>query len=67
MGSKKKILRDQGHNFESKLITKLCFLAHTKKLHTTLYKLQTYGQCERFNSTLISMIVTLLDKAKINW
>ena len=50
-GLPEKILSDQGHNFESSLITELC---------------QTDGQCETFNSTFISIIGTLPPEPKVN-
>ena len=62
-----KILSEQHCNFKNKLITELCSVAHTKKLHTTPFRPHTNGQCERFKFTLISVIGSLLDKAKLNW
>ena len=62
-----KIISDQGRNFESSPITELCQLAQVKKLMTTPYRPQTNGQCERFNTKLISIIDTLLPGAKTNW
>ena len=58
-GIPEKIISDQGRNFESKLIAELCNLGRIQKLHTSPYRPQTNGQCECFNSTLISMIGTL--------
>ena len=66
-GFLKKILSDQGCNFESELITELCELSNIKKLRTTPYRPQYNGQCEHFNSTLISMIGTLPINAKVRW
>ena len=54
-----KILRDQGHNLESQLVADLCELMGVQKIWTSPYHLQTNGQCERFNSTLINMLGTL--------
>ena len=62
-----KLLSDQGRNFESELIAELCKLSKVKKLRTTPYRPQGNGQCERFNSTLISMLGTLPPEAKYNW
>ena len=53
-----KILSNQERNFESELIADLCRLMGTQKLRTSPYHLQTNGQCERFNSTLIGMLGT---------
>ena len=66
-GLPKKILSDQGRNFKSELITDLCRLMGTQKLQTSLYHLQTNGQCERFNSTLIGMLGTLSPEWKSDW
>ena len=66
-GLPEKILSDQGRNFESNLIAELCELSKVKKLRTTPYRPQTNGQCERFNSTLISMLGTLPNEAKADW
>ena len=54
-GFPKKILSDQGRNFESELISELCKIAQVEKVHTTPYHPMTNGQCERFNSTLCNM------------
>ena len=53
------IISDQGRNFESRLIGKLCKLGRVKKLSTFPYHPQSNGQCERFNATLLSMLGTL--------
>ena len=66
-GIPEKILSDQGRNFESDLIRELCHITGVKKLRTTPYRPQTIGQCEKFNSTLISMIGTLPIVAKQHW
>ena len=58
-GLPKKILMDQGQNFESQLVADLCELMRTRKIQTSPYHLQTNSQCERFNSTLINMLRTL--------
>ena len=62
-----KILSDQGRNFESILISKLCELTQIKKLRTIPYKPEGNGSCERFNRTLISMLGTLLADFKNKW
>ena len=51
------IISDQGRNFESRLISKLCKLGRVKKLRTSPYHPQSNGQCERFNATLLSMLL----------
>ena len=40
----KKILMDQGHNFESQLVADLCNLMGKQKVQTSPYHLQTNGQ-----------------------
>ena len=62
-----KTLFNQGRNFMSKLIADLCRLTGTKKPRISPYYSQTNGECERFNSTLISMLVTLPWELKFHW
>ena len=62
-----KILSDQGRNFESSLIVKLCKVSKIKKLRTSPYRPQTTGQCGQFNATLISVLGTLPNDAKTRW
>ena len=50
-GFPKKILSDQGHNFESLLIRELSELTQIQKLRTIPYRPEENGSCERFNST----------------
>ena len=45
----------------------LCELMGVWKIQTSLYHLQTNGQCERFNSTLINMLGTLPKQKKSEW
>ena len=66
-GLPKKILTDQGCNFESQLVADLCELMGVQKIRTSPYHLQTNGQCERFNSTLINMLGTLPKEKKSVW
>ena len=66
-GLPKKILMDQGQNFESQLVADLCELMGMWKIQTSLYHLQTNGQCERFNSTLINMLGMLPKEKKSEW
>ena len=66
-GFPEKILSDQGYNFESKLLKELCILAQIKKMHTTPYRPESNGSCERFNRTLISMLGTLPEEFKSEW
>ena len=66
-GLPKKILTDQGCNFESQLVAHLCELMGVQKIQTSPYHPQTNGQCERFNSTLINMLGTLPKEKKSEW
>ena len=66
-GLRKKILTDQGWNFESQLVADLCELMGMQKIQTRPYHLQTNGQCERFNSTLINVLGTLPKEKKSEW
>ena len=45
----------------------LCELMGVWKIWTSPYHLQTNGQCERFNSTLINMLGTLPKEKKSEW
>ena len=45
----------------------LCKLMGMQKMQTSPYHLQTNGQCEKFNSTLINMLGTLPTKKKSEW
>ena len=45
----------------------LCELMGVWKIQTSPYHLQTNGQCERFNSTLINMLGTLPKEKKSEW
>ena len=66
-GLLEKILMDQGCNFESQLVADLCELMGTQKIQTSPYHLQTNGQCERLNSTLINMLGMLPKEKKSEW
>ena len=66
-GVSRKILTDQDQNFESQLVADLCELMGMQKIWTSLYHLETNGQCERLNSTLINMLGTLPKEKKSEW
>ena len=66
-GWHEKILNDQGKSLENNLIRELYELAQVKNLCTSPYHLETNGQCEHFNATLINMLGTLPMHAKKNW
>ena len=62
-----KLHSDQGANFLSKVIKKLCSLTGTVKTRTTPYHPMGNGMCERFNKTLLNMLGTLQEKQKSDW
>ena len=66
-GLPEKILNDRGKCFENHLFEEICDQAKVKKLHTTSYHPQTYGQCEHFNKTLLQMLGTLPVGEKKSW
>jgi len=58
-GAPKRLLSDQGPNFESHLMKELCNLYKMAKSHTTPYHQAGNGACERFNRTLLGLLGTL--------
>ncbi|XP_064417743.1 uncharacterized protein LOC135358269 [Latimeria chalumnae] len=64
-GFPKRILSDQGANFESAVVAELCNIVGTKS-RTTPYHPRG-NPVERFNRTLLSMLGTLETEKKANW
>ena len=63
-GTPRRILTDQGRNFESDQFAKFCVLFRIAKIRTTAYRPQSNGICERFNQTLKNSLVKILSKAQ---
>ena len=55
-GTPRTVHSDQGSNFESTIFQEMCKMLQISKSRTTSYHPQGNSQCERFNSTLLSMI-----------
>jgi hypothetical protein len=66
-GFTEKLHSDQGQNFLSKVIKRLCRIAGIRRSRTTPYHPQSTGQVERFNQTLLQMLGTLTDDRKKDW
>ena len=68
-GTPKEIHTDQGRQFESKIFTQVCKLLGIKKTRTTPFNPKSDGMVERFNRTLLGLLVTLLepDKHQRDW
>ena len=60
----REIHSDQGRQFESTLVKNICELLGIKKTRTTPFNPKSDGMVERFNRTLLSMLVTLIDPDK---
>ena len=66
-GAVARLLSDQGANFMSSIIDKLCTLLGMKKLWTIPYHPQTNGLVERSNQTIMQMIRKLGEDKKADW
>jgi transposase InsO family protein len=61
-GTPRRILTDQGRNFESEQFLNFCHLFRIHKIRTTAYHPQSNGICERFNQTLKHSLAKSLSK-----
>ena len=59
-GTPRRIVTDQGRNFESKQFAKFCNLFRISKTRTSAYHPQSNGICERFNQTLKHSLAKIL-------
>ena len=67
LGLPRRILTDQGRNFESALTTSLCAQLSIDKSRTSAYRPQTNGMNERFHSTLHQMLRNYIAPDQSNW
>ena len=66
-GVPKSILTDQGTNFESALVKRICELLGISKLRCTAAHPQTDGQTERFNRTLCDSLTHYVNSNQTDW
>ena len=58
---------DRNTQFESSLFSELCSTFGVNKTRTTPYRPQANGKCERFNSTLVSMLRRAVQRRPYDW
>ena len=63
----KQLHSDQGLQFESEIITKICQLLQIEKSRTTPYHSQSDGLIKRFNRTQIQMLSSCVNKHLFEW
>jgi len=66
-GMPRRLLTDQGKEFEGILFQELCERMEIEKIRTTPYQPQTNGCVERFHRTLNSMIGKIVQYDQRNW
>jgi hypothetical protein len=63
----RKILTDQGRNFEAELMRQVFYLLGVEKLRTSPYHPQTDRQVERLNRTLKGILTAYVNKDHTDW
>ena len=58
---------DQGCQFESLLLSKVCKLLELQKSHATAYHPQSDGSVERWNRTLLQSLSTMVEDHPEDW
>ncbi|MES9883973.1 MAG: DDE-type integrase/transposase/recombinase [Sedimenticola sp.] len=58
---------DQGKNYMSDLFRQMCCLLEINQTKSTTYRAMSNGMVERFNKTLLNMIVTYVNEEQTNW
>jgi transposase InsO family protein len=66
-GAPRRILTDQGPEFESGLFSDLCNLMGVEKVRTTPYRPQTNGMIERMHRVLNAMLAKVISEDQRNW
>ena len=66
-GPPSRLLSDRGSNFLSSLAQNVNAIMNIKKLNTTAYHPQTNGKVERFNNTLVKMLVQYVSAKGTDW
>jgi transposase InsO family protein len=66
-GAPRRLLCDQGPEFESELIAELCRLMRIDKIRTSPYRPQSNGMLERFHRVLNAMLAKVVDEDQRNW
>ena len=66
-GVPKRILTDQGTQFESTLFRSLASALGSEKVHTVSYRPQTDGQVERFNRSVLNMLSAFVCDRANDW
>ena len=66
-GAPKRLLTDQGSEFESHLFQELCRRMEIEKIRTTPYKPSTNGCVERFHKTLNAMLGKIVQNNQRDW